>query len=567
MKDLNAGKGKPDKKIIFIAVLLVALTMLPLLFQGIMCNDELQTRYWRELGIPELFKHYFSVASAGGRIIGGFVDVRVISFITKNMYINRFVDILLIVTSVILFAYFVYRIHGNKYFSFFIGIMLMVCLPVTFEHGVPNAFVAVTVIPSMLVLGAMLLFWKSLCDGKKRYLALSMLLYLIAMMQYEFVVTYVLMMYFLILKYQFGNGKINWLEAFGQAIIPTAVALFYIVLYFVMQSINASGYAGNTVGFVSVASSLKILYVLAKSSLPGYFLFNEKYRYLKQVYCEQYENITLLIAILILIVVCLFILCMHLFGNRDRGKKAWKWNLSEMAVAAVFMVVPSLPNAISALYQGNVTESFFTWLPVSYFLYFAAVFLICSVLWNIFQYCNKYMLIICSIVIACYVGQIQYMNYINANQQHKDFTRLLAIEKMFDMQLWNQFNGMEAFSEDVYETRNLLAVHDTFWSQYLQKNGLSINVRQGSVEGAFNIYFPNDEYFLLTDGKAGVLCSETQLQQEPVFEMTEGQTVVLQLGDSVEDSGFYLYGFRIDGSSGAEIPVEEAVAQLTNKIE
>ncbi|MEY8421189.1 hypothetical protein AALB52_00385 [Lachnospiraceae bacterium 38-14] len=396
---MKQEKVSVDKKMILIVTVLITLTMAPLMFQGIICNDELLTRYWRKLGIQELIEHYFSVASAGGRRMGAFVDVRLISFISNNMFINRIIDILLLLTAVAFFIYFIYKMRGSKGFSCFLGIMLIVCLPITFEHGAPNAFVAVICVPLILLILSCLIFWKYLLNLKRKYLVTSMVLYFIAMMQYEFVVTYVLLMYVLIVKYQLMKEKFDFRETFRTALIPTVVSIFYIFAYFLMQKSSVSNYSGTTVGFVSIKNSLEILMVLAKSSFPGYFLFNNKYKYLKMVYSEEFKYVNFLVIIMLLIMLILGSVLALIVKNNGKNESKWSW--AEIGVALLFMFIPSMPNSISSLYQGNVTESFFTWLPVSLFLYFATTYLLCSVIWKILTYIYIYIYIYIGIRLRC----------------------------------------------------------------------------------------------------------------------------------------------------------------------
>lgn len=551
---------KIDKKAALIVSALTVLTMTPLLFQGIICNDELQTRFIRKLGMLELLKDNIRTAIAKGRTIGGFVDVREISFLSNNMYINRFADIVMILIAIALFCYLIYKLDGNKYFSYFLGVVIMACLPVTFEHGAPNAFVAITVIPMMLVLVSLILFWNYLNSGKRRYLAGSMALYMISMLQYEFIVTYVVLMYLLIIKCQLNNGGIRWKQAAGQAVVPTVSASCYVIAYFAMQHLHASNYSGNTMGFVSVKSSLKILYVLAKSSMPGYFLLNEKYRHYEKLIADSFEY-----GAFLKIIACLIVLLsagvIFMISEKCRKKKDGR-NIVEILVAAFFMIIPALPNAISSLYQGAVTETFFTWLPVSIFLYFAACFFVCSVLWNIFRILNRYALAAGALCVACLIGRIQFMNYINADQQRRDFDRLQAIEKMFDMQMWKDLGAAEIYTEDLYETRNLLAVHDTFWSRYLENNGCVISVNSGSSETLPNLYFLYDEYFVLTNGEIAIVCSQDMMKGSHTIRLSKDRYACAKFKKGTEDGGNYIYCFEMNGTKSKSISLERALEEL-----
>lgn len=265
--------------------------MFPLALQGIICHDEVLTRFLRKMGIVALIKDNINTAIVKGRTFGAFADVRLFSFVSDNIYISRLMDILLLGVAIFLFCYFIYVLEKNKYFSVFLGIMLMCCLPVAFEHGASNAFVAITVIPLIFLICSLLLFYSYLQSGKRYQLVLSMIIYVIVMMQYEFLVTYVLLYIFLSFRYCLNrndNKKIKNLIA--KSFFPVFLTFIYIVFYFVVQKINPSNYAGNTIGFRSLSQIFNVLYVLAKSSMPGYFLTNEKYQYLQEIYSSNITN-------------------------------------------------------------------------------------------------------------------------------------------------------------------------------------------------------------------------------------------------------------------------------------
>lgn len=504
---------KTDKKLMLIVLVLIVLVTSPFLFQGIMCNDGLRLLFLRKLGLREFFEDAINQSAAKGRPLGALVSVRLLDFVSSNMYINRLVNIVLILAVIGGFMYFIYVMNGNKYFAFFCGLVTLACMPITFEIGAPNAFVAVILVPFMLTICSLLLFWKYLNDSKIKYLVFSMVLYLIAMMQYEFIVTYVLMFYVLTIKYYSSSDKFNLIKMLKKIVAPTIIALSYIFVYFGIQLFYPSNYSGNTVGFNSVGALLNVLYVLAESSLPGYFLFNEKQKYLRAIHAKEFEYVIFLNIIILLIVLIFISISMILLKN-DRNKVG-KRNWMEILVAFLFMVMPSVPNSISSMYQQRVSE-FCAWHPVSICLYFSACFFVCSIIWNFFSHLNKYIVLVGVICIACFAGQIQYTNYIFANQQHIDFTRLERIENMFDLQLWTYFDGQEIYSKDIYETRHTLAVHDGYWSSYLNKNGLNVSVVNDNVTGKINLYYPEDRYFVLSDQNIAIICSAESIDNERV---------------------------------------------------
>ncbi len=560
IKKIKVFIEKSDRKLLLIVFVFIVLIMTPIIFQGIMCNDGLSLLFLRKVGLREFFADAINQSAAKGRPLGGIVSIRLLDFVSDNMYVNRLANVILILLVTGLFMYFVYNMNGNKYLSFFCGLVILSCMPITFEIGAPNAFVAVILFPFMLLICSLLLFWRYLNFSKIRYLFYSMMLFLIGMMQYEFIVTYVLMFYVLSLKYYSNIDRLNWKIVLKKIVVPTFIALFYIISYFGIQLRYPSNYSGNTVG-LSFRGLLNVLYVLAKSSLPGYFLFNEKHKYLREIYSKQFEY-DIFLKIIVYVIVLIFISIALVLFKSGRNKVR-KWNWIEMLVAVVFMVVPTIPNSISSMYQELVSESLFTWCPVSICLYFAACFFVSSIIWNCCSYINRYFLWIGVVCMACYVGQIQYMNYIFANQQHIDFTRLEKIENMFDLQLWTCFDEQEIYSKDIYETRNTIAVHDGYWSSYLNKNGLNVSVVNDNVSGKINLFFPNDRYFVLSNQNIAIICSPESLENEwGIVEISPDQCICIKFCGEVYDSGYYFYCFKLNDLYASEISFDSAVNEM-----
>lgn len=154
------------------------------------------------------------------------------------------------------------------------------------------------------------------------------------------------------------------------------------------------------------------------------------------------------------------------------------------------------------------------------------------------------------------------MNYINADQQRRDFDRLQAIEKMFDMQMWKDLGAAEIYTEDLYETRNLLAVHDTFWSRYLENNGCVISVNSGSSETLPNLYFLYDEYFVLTNGEIAIVCSQDMMKGSHTIRLSKDRYACAKFKKGTEDGGNYIYCFEMNGTKSKSISLERALEEL-----
>lgn len=93
------------------------------------------------------------------------------------------------------------------------------------------------------------------------------------------------------------------------------------------------------------------------------------------------------------------------------------------------------------------------------------------------------------------------MNNVVSNQQQKDYERFVSIEQLFDTQLMGNFVDCEIYSTDIFQTRNLLAVHDSYWNEYADEfNGLHLNVINGENKNAISLLY-DDEKFTISNGE------------------------------------------------------------------
>lgn len=544
---------KKNGKFNILFLILLVLIGYPMIISGIMCNDELITRYVRSLGFFALIKDNILTAQAKGRTIGGYFDVRWLSFLSENTIVNRVVDVALLLVVFLLFAYFIFRIVNNKKFSMFLFVMLFCCLPITFEHGIPNAFIAITVGPLIILLTSFLLYMSYFETKIETRLIISMVLYFVAMVQYEFVVTYIFIYWILALYYLSKNTKIsintiksNWLIFF----VPFILTFGYIIFYFVIQHYFPSNYEGNTIEILSFKQVIYILYVLAKSAMPGYFLTNEKYRWLLNYHEQDFSNMTMLYVVVAVIMLALGAAIYSIVGKGEVRKIQKDYLV--IFVSVMYMILPSMPNSISSLYQATLSESFFTWLPVSTFLYCAAVLVVSLIVWKILSKFNNKIVFITIALVCVLIGQIQYMNYVFAHQHQYNYNRIISIEHLIQTNFFSEFHGRTVNSADIFESRNLLAVHDSYWTSYGLTRGKYVNIVKESTSPV-QLFYYNDELFVVSNGKNVVVCSEEELNGKYIVKVNDNQEVIGDFSGGILDQGFYMYGFSfVEGTLYSE---------------
>jgi hypothetical protein len=223
-------------------------------------------------------------------------------------------------------------------------------------------------------------------------------------------------------------------------------------------------------------------------------------------------------------IIALLLIVFAFLISREIKNKNPRNLLAIALIGLLFGIIPSLPNSISAMYQGNVNANSFTSLPVSYFLYFSILSL-CSVLIYKFGSFLKGKLLTPVLFIAfLFALPIQIMNSTFANVHESNFQRIQLIEQVMKTELVDSLDG-DFEANDLYETKNALSIHNTFWTQYAEKNGLNISLDNNPttlIDGA--IYFPDSKFFMFQlEGEY------TILSKNPI----EGDSIEVELSDGV----------------------------------
>lgn len=577
-------------------VALVLILCAPLLRQGIICNDELQRRFLRWQGFSTLLSQGIEMELAQGRPMRILAALQnALSYVGTNIYLFRSFQLLLILSNIALFSYFVFCLFRNKRFAVLTGICLLLFLPITFEHTAPNAFVGLLAMPMNFLLCSLIAFIHSVEKRSRLSLLLSLALFFTAMMGYEFIVTFVLL--FPVLWFaKTDAAQRNLAQMAKSCAPPLLLALLFVSLTFGLQRFFAVGYDGAKLGFVSLESSFQIIWTLFKSSIPGYYLFNAKYAYLYSVYSDSslpissdfirqvaagqlhWSDISVflrqmgqgLVQFVIsnglsLRIVLLWLLLppllLPLLRARVAGGGEAAISRNAALVGVAYMAIPSLPNSLVKLYQGNVSERFFTGLPVSYFLYFSATFGVAWAVWGIARkFGNKYCIGALIVLLCLYGSLIQSMNETFANEQARNYQRLVRMEQLFDTAAVQSMKNQSVYAPDLYATKNLLAVHEGFWTQFAKHKGLNLQVISGKQQAAepFAIYEQPENVFVLSGGDEVVVLAAKPLRGAlPVKIAPDAYAVAAFAANSV-DGKFFRYSFvrQAEGDKPVLVPLE-----------
>ena len=388
----------------------------------------------------------------------------------------------------------------------------------------------------------MILFVKYIANGKRKQLVISMVLLFLAEISYEAFVMYV-PLYCLFAILQKGINKDN----LKTILMPIANALIFLVLYMLCSKLFPSNYTGNQIQIINIKNSLKIIAELLKSTLPGRYLFSAKYRYLFEIYHKNdWHNIIRECVLAIFVIIILRkLITMKLLNGR---KSAVKSLLLVLLFGTAGAILPTIPVSISSMYQNSIGENGFLALPVTFFGYFWSVFLVCYIIWQITaifksSVVRDVVIILCMMIII----PIQMMNDTFADEEYSNFVRLETIESFIKSATIKKFDGNTFYCPDLYETKNALAIHDGYWTDYANATGLDMNFKN-EIDNNPNyiyVYIINDDIFeILTDSNL-IIMSKNRIGSPVVAKINNDDYAVIECNEYDNDeTDWYVYTFE-----------------------
>lgn len=373
----------------FVWIITVIIVFAPSIKAGICLVDEVELRLNNVKGYWHACKIFIEEAQYQGRATNAipFILFSNLAFRLKTTLFFRSISALIIALSFCMVCRFIYKITENKAYAKFLFLFLLICLPFTMEHTIPNGFVAFLGMPFVLLLFSLNCYIELLKTGKKYLIFLVCLSLFITLCSYEAFIMYTPLYLILTIYYK----KKNIVEIIKNLIFPALTGVSYLVIYVVQRFIFPTNYAGNEICFNSVQESATILINLFKTGIPGYFSSTAKYQnvYYSMVktglrpsgfgkvryFLENVMSVRMFVLILIMI------LLIFLIWNEKEQISRIRNKLGVILVSMMYMFLPSIPISLSSAYQNNVHEGAFMALPVSYYIYIAGCICVTAVLW------------------------------------------------------------------------------------------------------------------------------------------------------------------------------------------
>lgn len=583
-----------NKKIAMLLIVVMALATSPLLIQGVICNDELQSSYWAQLGWAQFWDHYVRVWASQGRSLGALLNIIAVylGFISTNVLIFRAVSVGLMLIAFGLFGWLVARLMKRTEIGVAVFTALLLLLPISFEHTLPNAFVALFSLPLILAFLSFHLFLSYLGSGRKGFLATSALFWVIFLTGYEAFV--ILTPVFVVIAYMARQAtpKEAW-RAIVECRHIFASTAFFLVAYIVARMLFPSTYAGNTLAEFNLSKSVAVVGHLVASGIPGYYLFNGKYQYLFEIFAGSFQSMgTVLqaspLAVLaaklfpfksgtltnfrtafveprMLVMSVLALIFAWRIGPRlNTGKPVIsRERLPWLLVIPILMsVMLAIPNSLGELYQGTVNANNFVALPVTFLIYGFMVFSAVVLFWFIMERISDPWSRVTLIALVIFlVLPVQAMNGVFAQEQQRNFNRLAVLQAVFDTELLRQVNGASIFAPDFYETRNLLAINDGYWSSFAKSKGLNVEVTSKYSGQNHELRVLSDGQVALLSHQQAILLSVKRVDDRKFYAVQADTRVsdVINLGNGVRDGLFFRYTTQI---TAAPSEVSEGARQV-----
>lgn len=523
-------------------ILIVCGVTIPMLTQSIMCNDELQYYYWSRQGFRKAVTHFQEGWISQGRFLASlFTPIWMwLSVVCENTVVFRCISIITILLNTSLFCKLIELLFESKPFAKMCFVGLLTFLPISYTPMAPNAYVVCFGIPFLCLLISMIIYAKNLNNMKMKDIILMAIFMFVAFSSYEIFVTYV-PLYCLIAIYKMEIK--NYKKIFQASLPPVIIGCIYIVLYVFCRIIMPSYYPGNNISF-TLQGVVDILKHLCGVSFPGYFLGNSHMQYLNNIM----RNVQVIdyFRIFIVAIGTVVLIYIYILEKKREYTNHWFIDICIVMVAFLYTFLPALPISISGMYQNNVgSNTGFLALPVTYFTYYAAVFLCCYLLWKLLENCHKLFGIMLIIICVCFVQiPVQYMNSNISIEQHNSYEKIQRIEKFFKTNYIKSMPGVKIYSEDIFETHYSLGIHDSYWQDTMNILGINIVIQKESKEKALidDEYYLryNNDYFFMESNELIIIANE-QIMEEVILELKNGKLIKVKLSEPYIDEGYYVY--------------------------
>ena len=502
-------------------IITIIIIFAPSIKAGICLVDEVELRLNNVKGYLNACKVFIGEAQYQGRVTNAlpFILFSNLAFRLKSTFFFRSVSALIITLSFYMVCRLLYKITDNKTYAKFLFLFLLICLPFTMEHTIPNGFVALLGMPFVLLFFSLNCYVELLKTGKKYMQLIVCLCLFIALCSYEAFIVYTPLYLIMVIYYKKKNIK----EIIKNLFFPALTGVIYLIIYVAQRLIFPTNYSGNEIGFSSVSESLTILINLFKTGIPGYFCGTDKYKYVYYSAVETgirpsglgkikyfLENI---MSVRMFVLVLLTILLIYKIWNEKTDLSKLKNKCGIIIVAMVYMFMPSIPISLSSAYQNNVHENAFMALPVSYYIYIAGCVCITSVLWWLLaEKTTAFKRGLLLLVVLLEFVPTQCLNERVLKIQRENYEDYLYVEQMLGTSTVQSYiQDKIVYADDLYKTVAGRRVYLSLIADTLYDYQTVFCDSSQQEEAAVTITWEQQGFFVLDNGEKRVIVSNCPL--------------------------------------------------------
>ncbi len=482
----HAAAAPGENNLLKLSLLMIGIVaVFPLMKVGFVTNDDLQLSLKaRQTGVLGYMGHIYWVLKLGGRANFANLLWHYLPYVFKNFIYYKIVALGSIVSTVILLAYFMGRLFGSEdifYFSLLAG---FVGLQNSWECTPLVSFPGIFSFPLICLLLSFI-FFLEFTRGRKGLLIPAAGCYLLALFSYEVYILYC-PVFFLISW--FGAGQKPALARLKPALPFIFAGLFYLSVYALFRHHFGSHYAGvQAQSRLNIASAMKTLWQFSVSSLPSYFIWDRKYRWLFEVLYNEnaysgLRGFTFLrlesawaVKSLLVAVVCFLIL------RRTGPFHAGKLRFS-ILLGVIYFFLPTALFAITEHYQDTVKHGTIG-IQGSYFSFLAFIYCFVPAVVLIKQKMKrkalKYAFVMSTALLMAGLSiLIDNSNGYIAKYQKMSDMKWQAVDRFLQSEEFRSVpDGSVIYAPSLWTIIGSVGIHDSYWSEYFSTfSGKSIKV-------------------------------------------------------------------------------------------
>lgn len=543
-------------KSIYICLIFLVVVLYPIYKTGISINDELQARFYGKLGIKSFFSIYFQMLKTEGRIFSIPVIINIyLNFFSRNHFIYKMIEILIIISNMFFFGYFIMKVTQNKKLGQLCMLVFISFLPMNWELMPPNAFNGLLGISITLLFISLISYCKYLDGEGKKYLITSIVLFVYCLFTYEIFILYFILYIAITWKKTKNLKKLYYKMKYNIFSL-----MFYLFLYFLGRILIKSSYTGNQIKITSLKEIISKLFFMIQTTFPGYYILNKKYQYLVKMNTIKYIGLknNLVNNFLDIRIIIFIIIAVYLFKkiiNKNCKKIKYK-NIYIIFISIILIICPLMLRLITKFIEDIGPEKMIG-LPNTYFSYFSTIFLISFIVYKIK---NKILIQFVLIIFLLFSTSVQIMNEVISKRQQRDYNRMIEIERIFDTEEIKKWDNKNIYSQDLYETKNSLGIHEGYWTDFASSKNLNIKIEKNLKNNNGIIVNLNDkfnDFFIISKiekiqnnevvSKSFSLLSPIELIDKKLyFKLSGGKYQMIKISNGIQDKNFYKYNLDLD---------------------